>query len=99
MLHRLILSQCSGFFEASTSEEWSRAQAQGQTQPQNKVPELDGGLARIGEDEEGLGGVARPGMTGTHSGPRLRWRYELAGGTKEDEVPMLVQKVRGPTLR
>ena len=26
-LHRLILAQCSGFFEAGTSEEWSRAQA------------------------------------------------------------------------
>lgn len=31
LLHRLILAQCSGFFEASTSEEWSRAQGQGQT--------------------------------------------------------------------
>lgn len=28
LLHRLILSQCSGFFEASTSEEWSQQQAQ-----------------------------------------------------------------------
>jgi len=27
LLHRLILAQCSGFFEAGTSEEWSRAQA------------------------------------------------------------------------
>ena len=41
LLHRLILTQCSGFFEASTSQEWSRA-----------TTEAGGGaeLARIGED-------------------------------------------------
>jgi hypothetical protein len=39
LLHRLILTQCSGFFEASTSEEWSRATNEG-----------GGELARIGED-------------------------------------------------
>lgn len=39
LLHRLILTQCSGFFEASTSQEWSRATT------------ADGGaLSRIGED-------------------------------------------------
>lgn len=39
LLHRLILTQCSGFFEASTSQEWSRATNEG-----------GGELARIGED-------------------------------------------------
>ncbi|KAF4635831.1 hypothetical protein G7Y89_g2271 [Cudoniella acicularis] len=39
LLHRLILSQCSGFFEASTSQEWSRA-----------ANEPGGDLARIGEE-------------------------------------------------
>src|SRR5450432_3626716 len=41
LLHRLILTQCSGFFEASTSQEWSRA-----------GPSNDGGaeLSRVGED-------------------------------------------------
>ncbi|TVY29129.1 hypothetical protein LHYA1_G002505 [Lachnellula hyalina] len=39
LLHRLILTQCSGFFEASTSQEWSRASNEG-----------GGELARIGED-------------------------------------------------
>jgi hypothetical protein len=39
LLHRLILTQCSGFFEASTSQEWSRAAEEG-----------GGELARIGED-------------------------------------------------
>jgi len=38
LLHRLILTQCSGFFEASTSQEWSRANESG------------GELARIGEE-------------------------------------------------
>ncbi|KAJ9667605.1 hypothetical protein H2201_002140 [Coniosporium apollinis] len=31
LLHRLILAQCSGFFEAGTSEEWSRAQQTGES--------------------------------------------------------------------
>lgn len=39
LLHRLILTQCSRFFEASTSQEWSRA-----------TEEVSGELARIGED-------------------------------------------------
>ena len=40
LLHRLILTQCSGFFEASTSHEWSRA-----------TTESDGAeLARTGKD-------------------------------------------------
>lgn len=44
LLHRLYLSQCSGFFEASTSQEWSRATIEG------------GDLARIGEDSGSDGG-------------------------------------------
>lgn len=39
LLHRLILTQCSGFFEASTSQEWSRATNEGGSE-----------LARIGEE-------------------------------------------------
>ncbi|RDW64880.1 hypothetical protein BP6252_10531 [Coleophoma cylindrospora] len=45
LLHRLILTQCSGFFEASTSQEWSRAS-----------DEPSGTLARIGEDSGSEGG-------------------------------------------
>lgn len=101
MLHRLILAQNSGFFEASTSEEWSRAQAHRQSHqhPRTQIPELDGGLPRVEEDEVSSGGLDRPAMTGSQSGAVLRWRYELDGGAKEDEVPMLVQKVRAPTRR
>ncbi|KAI9046696.1 hypothetical protein LZ554_009435 [Drepanopeziza brunnea f. sp. 'monogermtubi'] len=45
LLHRLILTQCSGFFEASTSQEWSKASSTGN----------EGGveLARIGEHFSG----------------------------------------------
>lgn len=42
LLHRIILTQCSGFFEASTSAEWSKATVEGSSN--------GGALARIGED-------------------------------------------------
>jgi len=48
-LHRLILAQCSGFFEAGTSEGWSRAQTVGTGQQHSNS------LARIGEEDEGPG--------------------------------------------
>lgn len=84
MLHRLILAQCSGFFEAGTSEEWSRAQARAQ----------GGSLSRIGEDDESgseLGRCAPSSQSVQNT--QFRWRYELDWGTNDDEVPMLVQKV------
>jgi hypothetical protein len=77
LLHRLILTQCSGFFDASTSQEWSRA--------------TDGGgaggveLARIGDNAEA--GSSRRDVT-----VKKRWRYELDPGAGEDDIPMLVQK-------
>ena len=87
LLHRHNLTRCSGFFEASTSSEWSRARAL----PQGKE------LARIGEDpaavppeadDENLSGeVARAA-----SSARKRWRYELDPGHGQDDIPMLVQK-------
>lgn len=94
LLHRHTLTRCSGFFEASTSEPWSRAK-------EEVVPDLPalpaprGGrastdLARIGEESgtatTGAGAVARMGT------PRKRWRYELDCGAKGDDIPMLVQK-------
>ena len=45
LLHRLILTQCSGFFEAGTSEEWSRAEAEGSSSQGQSA----GALARIPE--------------------------------------------------
>lgn len=47
LLHRLILSQCSGFFEAGTSEEWSRAANTGGQETQ------DGTLVRTDPGELG----------------------------------------------
>lgn len=82
ILHRLILSQCSGFFEASTSEEWSR---------QNGA-----GLGRIGEDgADDLPvhtGSSRVSSAQKAGDGRIRWRYELDWQDDED-IPMLVRKV------
>jgi hypothetical protein len=76
LLHRLILTQCSGFFEASTSHEWSKARI-----------EVGGELARIGEDKDGA--TARPDSS---KAIKMRWRYELDTGVDNDDTPMLVQK-------
>ncbi|ORY13059.1 hypothetical protein BCR34DRAFT_278549 [Clohesyomyces aquaticus] len=43
LLHKLILTQCSGFFEAGTSDEWAHAGEAGNSQNQNAA------LARIPE--------------------------------------------------
>ena len=91
MLHRLILSQCSGFFEASTSEDWSRAQAQSNACTAGPVQGI--GLGKIGEEEEYGRKAGRPTLPPTPPRDRYRWRYELDWGNKDDEVPMLVQKV------
>ena len=91
MLHRLILAQCSGFFEASTSEEWSRAQAQSQGQGVSQTSER--GLGRIGEDEDSESQVGRPSASSAYQAHRPRWRYELNAASQEDDIPMLVQKV------
>jgi hypothetical protein len=97
LLHRLILSQCSGFFEAGTSEEWSRGQALQQIQNSNSRP--DQALTRIGEGDEAVPATPTisPEMLSRAAPGRRRWRYELdwehAG---EEEEPILVQKVGQP---
>ncbi|KAL9629240.1 MAG: hypothetical protein Q9204_005388 [Flavoplaca sp. TL-2023a] len=90
MLHRLILAQCSGFFEASTSEDWSRAQAQGMASTAGPVQ--GNGLGKIGEEEEYGREAGRPTFPVAPPRDRYRWRYELDWGNKDDEFPMLVQK-------
>ena len=86
LLHRDTLARCSGFFEASTSEQWSKAR-----------PLLAGGneLARIGED----GGIPTPAASAVDGdsdsrvgGAPKRWRYELDLGKGDGDIPMLVQK-------
>ncbi|KAK3344606.1 hypothetical protein B0H65DRAFT_442118 [Neurospora tetraspora] len=90
LLHRHILTRCSGFFEASTSQEWSRAQ----TVSGGGVPELPA----PGSASKALGGNGNVAETGTvarttqDSTPKKRWRYELDTGTDDNDIPMLVQK-------
>ncbi|KAI9823561.1 MAG: hypothetical protein M1819_001168 [Sarea resinae] len=81
---------CSGFFDAGTSEEWARSQTQGQG-PHD-------GLARIGGSEAAGREVGKVGASGRDGEKKMRWRYELDGGNKEGEVPMLVQKNPSTTL-
>jgi hypothetical protein len=76
LLHRLILAQCSGFFEASTSQEWSKAINEGGAE-----------LARIGEESS-----SEMCMAGPSRESKSRWRYELDTGSDSDDIPMLVQK-------
>ena len=81
LLHRLILTQCSGFFDASTSQEWSRATDGGGGGGSGGGAEL----ARIGDSNNAPAGSSRRDV-------RKRWRYELDPGGGEDDIPMLVQK-------
>lgn len=88
LLHRHTLTRCSGFFEASTSEPWSRAKELPAPAP-STTPGTE--LARIGEDSPSTtsNAIARIGT------PRKRWRYELDCGSGGDDIPMLVQKEEG----
>lgn len=90
LLHRLILAQCSGFFEAGTSEDWSRAQARAQAS--ETATTQNHTLGSIGEDEEPGKQSAGSAYTLPHR-DRFRWSYELDWGNGDDEVPMLVQRV------
>ncbi|KOS19426.1 hypothetical protein ESCO_001023 [Escovopsis weberi] len=84
LLHRHTLTQCSGFFEASTSQEWSRAQ-----------PLLAAGseLLRVGEDATGSSGNGDSDDTGAPGAAlRKRWRYELDPGMGDGDIPMLIQR-------
>lgn len=94
LLHRLILAQCSGFFEAGTSDEWSRGQALQQLQ--NSTSRPDQALTRIGEDDEAIPATptVAPETLSRATPGRRRWRYELDWEhTEEDDEPILVQKV------
>lgn len=91
LLHRHTLTRCSGFFEASTSVEWSRAQTIPEPTTTTTAgaielpapPSKSGELARIDPHD-----TTKPA---SGSG-RKRWRYELDSGTGDDDIPMLVQK-------
>lgn len=91
LLHRLILSQCSGFFEASTNEEWTRYQMQ--MESAGAAIDSDPSLQSIAEDGSSI--ISRRGSAqGASLPPKMRLRYELDWQNKEsDEEPILVQKV------
>jgi len=96
LLHRHTLTRSSGFFEASTSDEWSRAQTLlPEPAPPATTKALPAGteLARIGEDPAGgEGGAGALSSSTALVAPRKRWRYELDEGTGDNDVPMLVQR-------
>ncbi|KAJ5332068.1 uncharacterized protein N7506_005851 [Penicillium brevicompactum] len=90
LLHRLILAQCSGFFEASTSEDWACQTTLGPSKPEgylSPVSEddyLSNGSTLVPSDHEALP---------TRPGEKRRWRYELDWeNCAEDEEVILVQK-------
>lgn len=92
MLHRLILAQSSTFFEAGTSEDWTRAQARTQASGFADVDSQTTLLSGIVEDEESPNGFKIPTFPATRAREKLQWKYELDWGNN-DETPMLVQKV------
>ena len=106
MLHKLILSQCSGFFDASTSDDWSKAsEARVQGAATDVAGSTGSALSSIGEDDESSSTVSQTRRPSFSSAPaaaggpsRQIWRYELDWGTSPDEPPMLVQKSQPPSL-
>lgn len=95
LLHRLILAQFSGFFEAGMRDEWSRHHLL-------SAPEGRGaGAMTVIEEASDLGAgpsQSTPTILPEHIPPsntnnRRRWRYELDWtNLEEDEEPMLIQK-------
>lgn len=104
LLHRHTLTRCSGFFEASTSQQWSKATVMPALP---EPPTRD--LARIGEESRGTSSSEGSTVGSTNNdvartidadsqatGPKRRWRYELDPGTGRDDIPMLIQKDAEP---
>ncbi|KAJ5749028.1 uncharacterized protein N7511_010724 [Penicillium nucicola] len=90
LLHRLILAQCSGYFEANTNEDWSRQTAPGRAKP-------DGTLSRVSEEDDlSSGSTLAPsdhGLSSSRPDEKRRWRYELDWENRaEDEEAILMQK-------
>ncbi|KAI4593706.1 hypothetical protein KJ359_008985 [Pestalotiopsis sp. 9143b] len=105
LLHKHTLTRCSGFFEASTSQQWSKATVlPALPEPPSKDLTRFGGDSGVSmgsrNSTESSNELTRPGADSP--GPRKRWRYELDPGSGGDDIPMLVQKEadssRGGTL-
>ena len=91
LLHRLILSQYSGYFEAGTRAQWNAKP------PEDASEKLGGGLARISEVDSATAGSSSRASSRerrpSQDVARRKWYYVLdwvAAG--DDELPMLVQK-------
>jgi hypothetical protein len=88
LLHRLILSQCSGFFDAGMKADWSRAGAFEDLRSANGLPPVV---------EQSVAGSSSTRTSSTErrpsfEPPKKRWRYSLDWRSAGDEdVPMLVQ--------
>ncbi|WPH00409.1 Hypothetical protein R9X50_00323600 [Acrodontium crateriforme] len=93
VLHRLILSQCSGFFEAGMRAEWSGRLA---------GPDSAVGLARINENDNvtvtsSSRAISQERRPSFEQQPKKKWSYVLDWtATGDDEPPMLVQREQGP---
>lgn len=83
LLHRLILSQNSGFFAAGTRAEWK-----------GSTSGLGGGLQRINEAESlTAGSSSRASSQERKPQHERKWHYELDWeASQDDEPPMLVQR-------
>lgn len=95
LLHRLILAQFSGFFEAGMSDEWSRTHALTAPPPRRQ----EQALTVIEESESHINRVV-PMIAPEQMQPvpgRRRWRYELDWtNLEDDDEPILVQKPPSP---
>ncbi|KAG6048272.1 hypothetical protein E4U17_007213 [Claviceps sp. LM77 group G4] len=92
LLHQDILARCSGFFAASTSSQWFKAQSylasmNGLARDIGDDGDRDGGDGSDG-DKDG-GGSAQNAFGPTR--PNTPWKFELVHGTVCLDEPMLVQ--------
>ncbi|KAG6100568.1 hypothetical protein E4U30_004388 [Claviceps sp. LM220 group G6] len=98
LLHQHTLARCSGFFAASTSSQWSKAQsdlASGNERARSIGDDDDdgGGGGSSGGDKDGCGSTQNAFGS---AGPKRRWKYELDHGTDWQDFPMLVQTDPSP---
>ncbi|KAK0732699.1 hypothetical protein B0T21DRAFT_199723 [Apiosordaria backusii] len=73
LLHRHTLTRCSGFFEASTSNEWSRAQTVPENSPPSLLPPptagaIEGVKTGASQPDGQLTRIEDQGLTGSHDG-------------------------------
>ncbi|KAG6321914.1 hypothetical protein E4U22_001036 [Claviceps purpurea] len=88
LLHQNILARCSGFFAASTSSQWSKAQPD-PASLNERARDIDDYGDQRGGDKDGGGSAQSPSVS---TRPKRRWKYELDHGTAWLEIPILVQK-------